>query len=216
MLKVQINEFTNKGGGMKKVLYAVLIVAIVMGFYFIASAQKEKVDIKTKETAEGQVTTVKAKGEAGKMDVKAVTKETPAGTETDVKAKAEGPAGKTEVTEKRESGEIKQATVTKEAKGTQPVLKKVVKYHSMSEDGSYITVIEREQKVRYPTKDPKRPYAVKWKQMDPIEITATYDVNAGQYVVDRALMQPAKEPMKEVSKGQVQEALEKDAPEQTK
>ncbi len=152
--------------------------------------------------------TVSAK--STKVEKSTVT--TPAGEETTIKVDSK--KAKTEVTETVNKGEVTKATVVKEAKGTNPVLKKVVTFDSVSKDGMYITVVDRDQKIRYQTNDPKRPYVVKWKKMDPIEITATYDINAGKYVVDQTLIRPATQPMKEITSKDIEKALEKGAPKQ--
>ncbi len=202
-----------EGGDMKKLWVAIIVIAAV-GVAFWAYAQKEQVKIKTQETPAAGVTTIKAKGEKGTAEIQATTAETPVSRETEIKAKAKGPSEETKVQATTEQGEIRKATVEKTAVGTKPILQKKVKFHSMSKDGNYVTVVEQKQLVRYPTKDPKRPYKVKWEKMQPIEITATYDINKGQYVVDRALMKPVEEPLEEATKEDVKKALEKDAPPQ--
>lgn len=171
---------------MKKVMMMLAVGVALLGFVFASYAGDTKVNVQTKDTAAGKISDVKIDSSKAKTEVKEVVK----------------------------GGEVKAAEVVKSAKGTQPVLKKVVKFDSISKDGMYITVVDRDEKIRYMTNNPKKPYVVKWKQMDPIEITATYDVNAGQYVVDQALITPANQPMKAISKDDVNKALTKDAPPQ--
>lgn len=150
--------------------------------------------------------------QAGKTTVKKETVQTPTGQEKTMEINS--PKAKTTVNENVQGGEIKSAEVVKQAKGTHPVLKKVVKFDSVSKDGMYITVIDREEKIRYMTNDPKRPYVVKWKKMDPIEITASYDIKAGQYVVDQTLITPSTQPMKNVTKKDIDKVINSDAPAQ--
>lgn len=90
----------------------------------------------------------------------------------------------------------KGATVEKMAKGTKPVLKRKVQFHSYDQDTDTVTVIQEEKLVRYPTKnlDSKRPYVLKWEKNRPVTITSTYDPKLGKDVVIDAATAPLEEP----------------------
>lgn len=151
---------------MKKLLVAVLVVAVSMMFAVAAQATEEvKIKGKTTVTEEGSTT----------------------------KMKVDSPDSKTKIEAKESaSGEVRQATVTKEAKGTQPVLKRKVQFHSYDQGTDTITVIQEKKLVRYPTKnlDSKRPYVLKWEKEKPITITSTYDPKLGKHVVMDAAITP--------------------------
>ena len=157
---------------MKKILVAVMVVAVGVGIAYMAIAEEETLELKAKEV------------------------ETKTGPEVKVAGEGKGPGSRTKVEGTIKEGD-REATVTKEAKGTQPaakrtVLKRKVKFHSYDQDTDTITVIEEKKLVRYQTNDldSKRPYVLRWEKEKPIEITSTYDPKLGKDVVMDAALTP--------------------------
>lgn len=149
---------------MKKLIVAVMVVAVGMMFAVAAQAGDEvKIKGKTTTTEQGSTTRMKETTPTQKTDVQ--MKESKAGEVTDATTKTKFKGG------------------VATSKGT--LVRKKVKFHSYSQDNDTISVITEEGKVvthKAKFDHTHRDYILKtYKKND--TITATYDTNLGGAIV---------------------------------